>query len=322
VTVASARDGVANGAVTTPADAPLPDDVETLKALLLAERQAYGAKVRDQALLIEQLKHQIARLRHERFGQSSERRALLDQLESQLFELEEAQAQAETAQEIAAPQSVTVPSFERRKPSRRPLPEHLPHERVVCPMPPACPYCGGALHRLGEDVTETLELVPRQWKVIQHVREKHSCRSCEKITQPPAPSHPIARGRVGPGLLAHVLFAKYGLHLPLTRQSATYAREGIELDVSTLADWVGASAATLMPLVELVRAHVFAAARLHADDTTVPVLDVGRTRTGRLWTYVRDDRPFGGADPPAAAYFYSPDRRGKHPETHVASWAG
>jgi transposase len=327
--VASAWDGGANGAVTTPAAEPLPDDVETLKAMLLAERQAYGAKVRDQALLIEQLKHQIARLRHERFGQSSERRALLDQLELQLFELQEAQAEAETAEEIAAPQSVTVPSFERRKPSRRPLPEHLPRERVVYPMPQACPCCGGALHKLGEDVTETLELVPRQWKVIQHVREKHSCRSCEKITQPPAPSHPIARGRAGPGLLAHVLFAKYGLHLPLTRQSATYAREGIELDVSTLADWVGASAATLMPLVEAVRGHVFAAERLHADDTTVPVLDVGRTRTGRLWTYVRDDRPFAGAssssagaDPPAAAYFYSPDRRGEHPEAHLTSWAG
>jgi transposase len=329
VTVASARDDAANGAVTASTAEPLPDDVETLKAMLLAERQAYGAKVRDQALVIEQLKHQIARLRHERFGQSSERRALLDQLELQLFELEEAQAQTETAEEIGAPQSVAVPSFERRKPSRRPLPEsahshvpYLPRERVVYPMPAACPCCGGALHKLGEDVTETLELVPRQWKVIQHVREKHSCRSCEKITQPPAPSHPIARGRAGPGLLAHVLFAKYGLHLPLTRQSATYAREGIELDVSTLADWVGASAATLMPLVEAAGAHVFAAERLHADDTTVPVLDVGRTRTGRLWTYVRDDRPFSGADPPAAVYFYSLDRRGEHPEEHLVSWAG
>jgi transposase len=322
VTVASIWDGGTNGAVTTAAAEPLPDDVETLKAMLLAEREAYRAKVRDQVLLIEKLEHQIAQLRHERFGQSSERRALLDQLELQLFELKEAQAQAETAEEIAVPQSVTVPSFERRKPARRPLPEHLPRERVVYPMPVACPCCGGVLHKLGEDVTETLELVPRQWKVIQHVREKHSCRSCEKITQPPAPSHPIARGRAGPGLLAHVLFAKYGLHLPLTRQSATYAREGIELDVSTLADWVGASAATLMLLVEAVRAHVFAAERLHADDTTVPVLDVGRTRTGRLWTYVRDDRPYAGTGPPAAAYFYSPDRRGEHPEAHLASWAG
>ena len=310
----------------------LPTDLATAHALILRQRIALAAaearaasaeneaKIRD--LQIEKLKHTIAKLRHEQFGQSAERRALLDQLELQLFELEEDQAQAETATQIDEPQTQTVQSFQRRKPARRPLPEHLPRERVVYPAATVCRCCGGALHKLGEDVTESLELVPRQWKVIQHVREKHSCRSCEKITQPPAPSHPIARGRAGPGLLAHVLFAKYGLHLPLTRQSATYAREGIELDVSTLADWVGASAATLMPLVEAIRGHVFAAERLHADDTTVPVLDVGRTRTGRLWTYVRDDRPFAGADPPAAAYFYSPDRTGKHPEEHLASWAG
>lgn len=171
-------------------------------------------------------------------------------------------------------------------------------------------------------MTETLELVPRQWKVVQHVREKFSCRRCETITQPPAPSHPIARGRAGPGLLAHVLFGKYGLHLPLTRQSTTFAREGIALDVSTLADWVGASAATLMPLVEAIGAHVRAAERLHADDTTVPVLASGKTRVGRLWTYVRDDRPFAGPAPPAALYWYSPDRTGRHPEAHLAGWQG
>jgi transposase len=148
------------------------------------------------------------------------------------------------------------------------------------------------LRKIGEDVTETLELIPRQWKVIQHVREKFSCRACEAISQPPAPSHPIARGRTGPKLLAHILFSKYGLHLPLNRQSAVYAREGIDLDVSTLADWVGAAAATLMPLVEAIRGHVFAAERIHADDTTVPVLAKGKTRTGRFWTYVRDDWPF------------------------------
>ncbi|MBC8058409.1 MAG: IS66 family transposase [Rhizobiales bacterium] len=293
--------------------------------MLLAERSAHRAEARDQALQIEKLKHTIAKLRHERFGQSSERRALLDQLELQLFALEEDAAQAEAAVDMdkpAHPQSVTVQPFQRRKPVRRPLPEHLPRERVVHPAPSSCPCCGGALHKLGEDVTETLELVPRQWKVIQHIREKFSCRSCEKITQPPAPSHPIARGRAGPGLLAHVLFGKYGLHLPLTRQSATYAREGVPLDVSTLADWVGASAATLMPLVEAIRAHVFAAERIHADETTVPVLDIGKTRTGRLWTYVRDDRPFAGADPPAAAYFYSPDRGGVHPQAHLAGYTG
>jgi transposase len=308
--------------VTAPAADPLPDDVETLKAMLLAERQAHRAEVRDQALLIEKLEQQIARLRHDRFGQSSERRALLDQLELQLFELKEDRAQAEAAMPAEEPSSQAVQAFTRRKPAGRPLPEHLPRERVVHPAPAACPCCGGKLHKLGEDVTEMLELVPRQWKVIQHVREKFSCRSCEKIAQPPAPSHPIARGRAGPGLLAHVLFGKYGLHLPLTRQSATYAREGVPLDVSTLADWVGASATTLMPLVEAIRAHVFAAERIHADETTVPVLDIGKTRTGRLWAYVRDDRPFAGADPPAAAYFYSPDRGGVHPEEHLAGYAG
>ena len=178
------------------------------------------------------------------------------------------------------------------------------------------------MRKIGEDVTETLELIPRQWKVIQHVREKFSCRACEAITQPPAPSHPIARGRAGPKLLAHILFSKYGLHLPLNRQSDTYEREGIDLDVSTLADWVGAAAATLMPLVDVIRAHVLAAERIHADDTTVPVLAKGKTRTGRLWTYVRDDRPFVGPDPPAAVFFYSRDRGGEHPEQHLASYAG
>ena len=213
-------------------------------------------------------------------------------------------------------------SFERLKPARRPLPEHLPRESIVYPTPSACPCCGGALHKIGEDVTETLEAVPRRWKVIQHVREKFSCRSCEAITQPPAPSHPISRGRAGPMLLAHILFSKYGMHLPLNRQSAAYAREGIELDVSTLADWVGACAATLMPLIEAILAHVFAAERIHADDTTVPVLAKGKTRTGRLWTYVRDDRPFAGPALPAAAFFYSPDRGGEHPERHLAGYTG
>ena len=314
----------------TRTDEPLPNDIETLKAMLLAERATrlvMEAEAKARTLLIEQMKFIIAKLRHERFGQSSERGALLEQLELQLADLEEdaseAEAQAQAAaQAAAASAKIKVESFERLRPARRPLPAHLPRERVVHPAPSACPCCGGALHKLGEDVTETLELIPRQWKVIQHVREKFSCRSCEAITQPPAPSHPIARGRAGPGLLAHILFSKYGLHLPLNRQSNTYAREGVELDVSTLADWVGATAATLMPLILLIRAHVFAAERIHADDTTVPVLAKGKTRTGRLWTYVRDDRPFAGPDPPAAVFFYSPDRGGAHPEQHLAGYAG
>jgi transposase len=315
-------------------DDSLPTDLASAHALILAQRQALSAaearaaaaesEAQYRALLIEKLKYTIRKLRHERFGPSSERGALLDQLELQLADLEEDAAQAEAAARIAAAaEKITVQSFERRKPARRPLPAHLPRERIVYPAPGTCPCCGGSnLRKIGEDVTETLELVPRQWKVIQHVREKFSCRACEAITQPPAPSHPIARGRAGPRLLAHILFAKYSLHLPLNRQSTTYAREGIELDVSTLADWVGAAAATLMPLIEVIRTHVFAAERIHADDTPVPVLAKGKTRTGRLWAYVRDDRPFAGPDPPAAAFFYSRDRGGEHPEQHLATYAG
>ena len=317
--------------------APIPDSLPTdlaaahkmiiaqREALLAARARASAAEseAKFRALLIEKMKYTIAKLRHEKFGQSSERSAILEQLELSLAELEEDASEAETAAEMAAAKAkIEVRSFERRKPARRPLPEHLPRERVVYPAPTACPCCGGVLHKIGEDVTEMLELVPRQWKVIQHVREKFSCRACESITQPPAPSHPIARGRAGPMLLAHVLSSKYCLHLPLNRQSAAYAREGIELGVSTLADWVGACAATLMPLLEAIRAHVFTAERIHADDTTVPVLAAGKTRTGRLWTYVRDDRPFGGPDPPAAAFFYSPDRSGEHPQEHLANYAG
>jgi transposase len=310
-------------------DDSLPNDVATLQSMLVAERAARLAaqsEAQYRAVLIEKLKFTIKKLRHERFGQSAERGVLLEQLELELADLEEDAGQAEAAARIAAAAAsaaVNVAAFERRKPARRALPDHLPRERIVYPLPAACPCCGGpTLRKIGEDVTETLELIPRQWKVIQHVREKFSCRACEAITQPPAPSHPIARGRAGAGLLAHILFAKYGLHLPLNRQSEVYAREGIDLDVSTLADWVGAAAATLMPLNEAIRTHVFAAERIHADDTTVPVLAKGKTRTGRLWTYVRDDRPFGGRDPPATIFFYSADRGGEHPEQHLASYAG
>jgi transposase len=317
-------------------DDSLPTDLASAHALIIAQRQALSAakmrataaesEAQYRALLIEKLKFTIRKLRHERFGQSSEHGALLDQLELQLADLEADAAQAEAAAQMAAAatsEKITVASVERRRPARRPLPEHLPREGIVYPAPSACPCCGGTtLRKIGEDVTETLELVPRQWKVIQHVREKFSCRTCEAISQPPAPSHPIARGRAGPKLLAHILFSKYGLHLPLNRQSAVYAREGIDLDVSTLADWVGAAAATLMPLVTEIRAHVFAAERIHADDTTVPVLAKGKTRTGRLWIYVRDDRPFAGPDPPAAVFFYSRDRGGEHPEQHLAGYAG
>jgi transposase len=318
----------------------LLDDIATLKKMLDiehaarvaseqraadAEARATGleAEARNSAAEIEDLKLTIAKMRRDKFGASSERGAkLLDQLELQLAELEESLVQDTATAEIKALPATETKDKQRLKPARRPLPGHLARERVVHPAPSTCPCCGGALRKLGEDITETLEQVPTQWKVIQHVREKFSCRRCETITQAPAPSHPIARGRAGPQLLAQVLFAKYRAHLPLNRQSDIYAKEGIDLDTSTLADWVGACAATLMPLVDEIRNHVFAAERIYADDTTVPVLARGKTRTGRLWAYVRDDKPFGGRAAPAAMFYYSPDRGGEHPERHLADYSG
>jgi transposase len=175
---------------------------------------------------------------------------------------------------------------------------------------------------VGEDVTDTLEVIPRQWKVIQTVREKFTCRDCERISQPPAPFHPTPRGWAGPSLLAMIVFEKFGQHQPLNRQAERYAREGVELSLSTLADQVGAVAAALAPLHALIEAHVMAAGRLHGDDTTVPLLARGKTETARLWTYVRDDRPFGGPAPPAALFRFSRDRRGEHPQKHLARWRG
>ncbi|MBV8167096.1 MAG: IS66 family transposase [Alphaproteobacteria bacterium] len=308
------------------------DDIDALKAALAAERAALETEraARQQAearivgaeAMIKHLKLEIAKLKRDKYGHSSERQQnLLDQLELQLEDLETAVAEEDAATESKADDTV-VHSFVRRRPVRAPLPAHLPRERVVVPGPTACPCCGGKLAKLGEDITETLEVIPRQWKVIQTVREKFTCRSCETISQPPAPFHAIARGRAGPHLLAMILCAKFDQHQPLNRQSDLYAREGVELDTSTLADWVGASVAVLTPLHELIRRHVLAAERLHGDDTTVPVLAPGRTITGRLWAYVRDDRPFGGADPPAAIFHYSRDRSGEHPRRHLASYAG
>ena len=304
----------------------LPDDLAALQTALIAERaarQQAEARASDAEAMVAYLKLLIAKMKRDRFGQSSERgRKLLDQLELQLQELEASATEDEVAAGAAEPDPTPVRGFTRQKPVRAPLPAHLPRERVVVPAPSSCPCCGGKLVKLGEDVTETLEVVPRQWKVIQTVREKFSCRSCEKITQPPAPFHVIARARAGASLLAMILYAKFGEHQPLNRQSETYAREGIELDVSTLADWVGACTASLAPLIELIRRHVLAAERLHGDDTTIPVLAKGKTIIGRVWTYVRDDRPFAGPDPPAALFFYSRNRNGEHPSHHLAGYAG
>ena len=294
----------------------VPDDQNALKAALIEAR----AKLSGAEALIEHLQLVIAKMRRELFGPRSERsQRLLDQLELQLEELAAAAGEDAAETETAG---IPVQGFMRPK-TRRNFPAHLPRRRIVHPAPACCPCCGGTkLSKIGEDVTETLDVVPRQMFVTEHVREKFSCRSCEKIAQPPAPFHAIARGFAGPSLLAMILVDKYANHQPLNRQSEQFAREGVELSVSTMADHVGACAAALLPLAELIKAHVFAAARIHGDDTTVPVLAKVKTRTGRLWTYVRDDRPFGGADPPAAVYFYSPDRGGAHPEQHLAGYAG
>jgi transposase len=306
---------------------PLPDDVEALKALVVsmgAELAAAKARASATDALIAHLKLQIAKLKREQYGPSAERsRRLLDQLELQLEELEATASEDDLAAEAAATKTASVTAFERKRPTKKPFPEHLPRERVLIPTPCSCPTCGGTrLSKLGEDVTETLEVVPRQWKVIQTVREKFSCRNCETITQPPAPFHVVPRGWAGPGFLAMLLFDKYGQHQPLNRQAERFAREGVPLSLSTLADQVGAATFALMPLYRRIEAHVLAAGRLHGDDTTVPVLAKGKTDIGRLWVYVRDDRPFGGADPPAALFHYSHDRRGEHPRAHLDSWSG
>lgn len=272
--------------------------------------------------LIEKLRFELARLKRTQFGISSEKLdGRLEQLELAIETLE-----SDEGERLAAiPTLADSIESGARKPARRMLPDHLPREEVIHPGPCACPACGGSLRRIGADVTETLDYIPGRFKVVRHVREAFSCRACESVVQAPAPHHTIARGRAGPGLLAHIVVAKFDDHLPLYRQAEIYAREGVELETSTLSGWVGATAAALMPLVDLLRQDVTAgSAVLHGDDTPVPVLapGTGKTRTGRLWTYVRDERPYGGERPPAAVFYASPDRRGERPLAHLAAFSG
>jgi transposase len=273
--------------------------------------------------MIRHLRLQIAKLRREQYGHSAERHArLIEQLEMQLEDIETDIAIDRARTEDMVPKTA-VTAFERRRSGRKPFPDHLPRERVVIEAPAACTCCGSArIVKMGEDITETLEVIPRQWKVVQTVREKFTCRDCEKISQPPAPFHPTPRGWAGPNLLAMVLFEKFGQHQPLNRQAERYAKEGVEISLSTLADQVGACAVALQPVHDLIRAHVLGAERLHADDTTVPLMAKGGTQTARLWTYLRDDRPFAGGAPPAALYYFSTDRRKEHPTRHLAGWTG
>ena len=305
----------------------LPDDIGALKAALILSRTELAvaqARNSDDRAQIAHLTLLIAKLNRERFGPRSERSIrLLNQLELQLEELEASATEDELAAEQSAAKTTNVAAFQRKRPARKPFPEHLPRDRVVEPAPTTCSCCGSdRLRKLGEDVTETLEVIPRQWKVIQHVREKFTCRDCEKISQAPAPFHVTPRGWAGPSLLAMILFEKFGQHQPLNRQAERYAKEGVPLSLSTLADQVGAACAVLEPLIRRLETHVFAAERLHGDDTTVPVLAEGRTDTGRCWVYVRDDRPFGGPAPPAAMFYYSRDRGGEHPLAHLVRYSG
>ena len=303
------------------------------KETQLAERDRLIA-VRDaelyaKTLQIEHLKAQLAVLRRTRFGRSSEKLDReIEQLELLLGELEEGVAESNARAEQAAkePAGARRATLRNHKPTgRKPLPAHLPREIVTHAPQGTCRCCGGTvLRKLGEDLTEVLEYVPSSFKVMQHVRPKLSCRACETIAQAPLPSLPIERGRPGPGLLAHVAVAKYADGLPLHRQSGIYAREGVDLDRSTMADWIGSAAALLRPLVEAIRQHVCTGPVLHADDTTVPVLapGLGRTKTGRLWAVVRDERTWAGAAPPAAFYCYSPDRRGERAEALLGQCRG
>ena len=313
--------------------AALPDldalDVEALKSLVIAKHSELLEQRRSNAQEIEHLKLVIEKYRRMIFGRKSEKLSgELEQLEFRLEELETAQAAEEASQaatEATQPSSTQTDSKRRSRPARKPLPEDLPREVVThLPAHSNCPDCGGALRQFGEDVSEQLERIPATFKVIRHVRPKFACAACEHVVEAPAPERPIHRGLPGPALLAHVLVSKYADHQPLYRQSQIYAREGVDLDRSTLAGWVGAASELLTPLVDQIRKHALAAAKIHADDTPVPVLAPGngKTRTGRLWTYVRDDRPAGVSTAPAVWFAYSEDRKGEHPRRHLKDFKG
>ena len=298
----------------------LPDDIAALKHIIAEmARDAVAAKAE-----IAKLKFQLARYRRAEFGRSSEKLTReIEQLELAIESLESDQAERLAAASPTVAAAIEA-AIEKQKPARRPLPEHLPREEMRHPAACACPHCGGALRRIGEEVTETLDYVPGRFKVVRHIREKLSCRACDTVVAAPAPDHAITRGRAGAGLLAHIVVSKFDDHLPLYRQAEIFARGGVSLETSTLSGWVGATAAALKPLVDALAADVIGSDTLHVDDTPVPVLapGTGKTKTGRLWTYVRDERPFAGSRPPAALFFYSPDRKSEHPKVHLQAFRG
>lgn len=303
--------------------AALPDldqlDIEALKALVVAQRESLDSHTQQ----VEHLQLVIEKLRRMIFGTKSEK--VIVQVEQFELQLEDAETEQAAAEEKFEAPVAEAGSQSPSRPVRKPLPAHLPREVVThLPGHDCCPDCGGQLRNFGEDIAEILEYIPANFKVIRHVRPKLACKQCERMVEAPAPSRTIARGLAGPGLLAHVLVAKYADHQPLYRQAEIYAREGVDLDRSTLAGWVGAASELLTPLVEALRKHVLSATKIHADDTPVPVLAPGngKTRTGRLWTYVRDERAAGESTAPAVWFAYSPDRKGEHPRQHLKNFKG
>jgi transposase len=311
-----------------PCQTLFPDDIDTLKVLLL-QREGEVQKLRNtvstleqalsiRTLEIEQLKLQLAKLKRMQFGRKSEKiDRKIEQIETRLDDLiaEEGEAEERQSASIAA----------RHKSVRQPLPEHLPREeRVLEPEEQSCPECGGSLKPLGEDVSEQLEIIDAAFKVIRHVRRKKACACCDCIVQAPAPTRTIERGIAGPGLLAHIAVAKFADHQPLYRQSAIAARKGVELDRSTMARWMGICGALVQPLVGALHRYVLATHKVHTDDTPMPVLSPGngQTKTGRLWVYARDDRNSGSTAAPAVWFAYSPNRQGLHPKAHLTGFKG
>jgi len=317
--------------------ATLPTDIAALHEIILAQAAEGEARAAElaaakagllaTALEVEKLKLQIARLRRMQFGRSSEKIArTIEQLELRLEELEAEAPAASHDPATGEPPLAVEPSSppERKTSKRRALPAHLPAREVVHEPNCTCPACGGEMRKVGEDATDILDYIPGHFEIVRHIRPAFSCRRCETMVQEQMPSLPIERGLPGAGLLAHVLVSKYCDHLPLYRQSQIYARDGVDLDRAIMAAWVGKMAALASPLVEAAADHVMAAEKLHVDDTPVPVLapGTGKTKTGRLWVYLRDERPFGGRAPPAVVYRYSPDRKGEHPRAQLADFHG
>ena len=300
------------------------EELRRLEAELEGHRQTLSEQadeLHSRSERIEHLKLMIEKLRHMLFGTKSEKIVIrLEQLELELEEQETTQAEMKAVVDRSSPAQEP-----KTRAERRPLPEHLPREVVTqVPSGDCCSDCGGQLRQFGEDISEQLEYIPESFRVIRYVRPKFSCTGCDRVVEAPAPSRPIERGLAGPGLLAHVIVSKFSDHLPLYRQSEIYARQGVEISRSTMAGWVGAASDLLSPLVDAIRKHVLAGHKLHADDTPMPVLSPGsgKTKTGRLWTYVRDDRPAGELTAPAVWFTYSQDRRGEHPRQHLNSFRG